>query len=227
MKVMLLAAGKGERMRPLTESLPKPLLPIAGSTLIELQIGKLRQAGFRELVINASHLGDILQAKLGDGSRFGVSILWSREAEPLETGGGIKQALPLLGDQPFGIVNADIHTDLDYAWLHEALPQDTQARLVMVDNPPHHPEGDFALAADGRLVNESAKSKLTYSGISIMRPELVADEPAAKFGLRTKLDEAIAKGVVSGFHHQGFWCDVGTVDRYEKLKARLATDFSG
>ena len=206
-------------MRPLTDKLPKPLLPLGGATLIEHQIRKLESAGFRELVINLCHLGEKIAAHLGDGENYGVGITYSRESEPLETGGGVRHALPLLGPEPFGIVNADVFTNFDYARLRRPLREGMLANLVMVDNPPHHPAGDFAIGEDGRLVEGGRK--YTYSGIGVMHPEFVTGETGTCFTLRKKMDESLAGGTMTGSRHRGFWCDVGTPDRYERLRASL------
>ncbi len=218
MKAMILAAGRGERMRPLTDRTPKPLLEAGGRPLILWQIEALREAGFRELVINLAHLGDRLQAALGDGAAFGVRIAYSPEPEgALETGGGIRHALPLLGPAPFLVVNGDIWTDYDYARL-PAEPEGL-AHLVLVDNPPHHPEGDFALQA-GRVLPEG-EPRYCFSGIGVYRPELFADLPEGRFPLAPVLRRAMAAGRVTGEHHAGLWSDVGTPARLAELDRRL------
>jgi MurNAc alpha-1-phosphate uridylyltransferase len=210
MKAMLLAAGRGERMRPLTDHTPKPLLRVAGVTLIEHHIEALARAGFHELVINHAHLGAQLMATLGDGTAYGVHIDYS--AEPpgaLETGGGIFNALPLLGEAPFLVVNADIWTEFDFA----ALPRSSVdlAHLVLVDNPAHHPEGDFALE-DGR-VRADGPARLTFSGIGVYRPALFAGSPGGSFPLAPLLRRAMAAGQVSGERFAGAWFDIGTPER--------------
>ncbi len=218
MKAMILAAGRGERMRPLTDRTPKPLLEAGGRPLILWQIEALREAGFRELVINLGHLGDRLQAALGDGARLGVHIDYSPEPEgALETGGGIRHALPLLGPAPFLVVNGDIWTDYDYSRL-PAEPEGL-AHLVLVDNPPHHPEGDFALEA-GRVLAEG-EPRYCFSGIGVYRPELFADLPEGRFPLAPVLRRAMAAGRVTGEHHAGLWSDVGTPARLAELDRRL------
>ncbi len=221
MKIMLLAAGRGERMRPLTDNLPKPLLPVGDSTLIEMQLGKLKQAGFSKFVINLNYLGHMIEAHLGNGERYGVEIVYSHENEALETGGGVKRALPLLGDAPFGIVNADVYTEYDFARLHDPLPAEVLANFIMVDNPPHHPEGDFGIEAGGAIVTRAPC--FTYSGVSVMRPAFVADEPLERFMLRKKMLEAIPDGSIMGTLYQGYWCDVGTPERYQQLLDYLGT----
>lgn len=209
MKAMILAAGKGERMRPLTLTRPKPLIEVNGRPLIEHHIQALAAAGITDLVINHAWLGDQLEAVLGDGSRLGVSIRFSAEGEPLETGGGIFRALPLLGSEPFMLINGDIRTDVDFAAL--ALPAGCLAHLVLVDNPVHHPSGDFGLV-DGRITLE-ASEKLTYSGIAVLHPQLFSDCTAGAFKLVDVLRPAIVAGQVSGQRLAGRWVDVGTLER--------------
>ena len=210
MKAMILAAGRGERMRPLTDSTPKPLLRIGGQMLIEHHVHALARAGFSELVINHAHLGELIVSALGDGSAYGVSIQYSPEPEAaLETGGGIFNALPLLGEAPFLVVNADIWTDFDFA----GLPRDINgmAHLVMVDNPPHHPGGDFSLS-EGRL-SRQGPAMLTFSGIGVYRPELFAGCSPGAFPLAPLLRTAMDKGQVTGEHFTGNWFDIGTPQR--------------
>lgn len=209
MKAMILAAGKGERMRPLTLHTPKPLLPVAGKALIEYHIEALAAAGITELVINHAWLGQQVEQALGDGDRYGVRIAYSAESEPLETGGGIFKALPLLGDEPFIVVNGDVWTDYDFSLLHGHA--DCLAHLVLVDNPPHHPQGDFSLASG--KVSEGGDSRLTYSGISILHPRLFAGCSAGAFALAPLLRTAMGQGQVGGEHFAGRWLDVGTVER--------------
>lgn len=209
MKAMILAAGKGERMRPLTLTRPKPLIEVNGRPLIEHHIQALAAAGITDLVINHAWLGDQLEAVLGDGSRLGVSIRFSAEGEPLETGGGIFRALPLLGSEPFMLINGDIRTDVDFAAL--ALPAGCLAHLVLVDNPVHHPSGDFGLV-DGRITLE-ASEKLTYSGIAVLHPQLFSECTAGAFKLVDVLRPAIVAGQVSGQRLAGRWVDVGTLER--------------
>jgi MurNAc alpha-1-phosphate uridylyltransferase len=227
---MLLAAGYGERMRPLTDHTPKPLLVAGGRPLIVWQIERLREAGFTELVINHAHLGAQIENFLGDGTAYGVKIRYSAEGEPLETAGGIAYALRLLGDAPFMVTNADIHTDFDYTRLHAvltAMARDPQrlAHLVLADNPPHHPKGDFALIED-RVCDPAHltphASPLTFAGIACYRPELFADvTPGQKAKLAPLLIAAMARGQVTGEHHRGHWMDVGTPERLRTLDAAL------
>jgi MurNAc alpha-1-phosphate uridylyltransferase len=216
---MLLAAGRGERMRPLTDALPKPLLEVGGRPLIVWHLAALARAGIREVVINLSWLGGQLRSALGDGRDFGVSISWSEEgAIPLETGGGIFRALPLLGPEPFLVVNADIWTDIDFGRLQ--LPREAHAYLVLTANPPHHPRGDFGLDGD-RVVNRESE-RLTYSGVGVYSPEFFAGCTAGRFPLLPLLNRAIAASRVRAEVHRGQWCDVGTAERLAALSARLA-----
>jgi MurNAc alpha-1-phosphate uridylyltransferase len=220
MKAMLLAAGRGERMRPLTDATPKPLLEAGGRALVERLIERLAQAGFTELVVNHAHLGHRIEAALGDGVRLGVRIRYSPESTALETAGGIAHALPLLGTEPFAAINADLHTDFPFASLRDALRGDDTAHLVLVDNPAHHPSGDFALAGD-RVFNAGAMM-LTFSGIGVYRPELFAGiAPGVKAQLAPLLRRAADAGRVSGEHFRGRWVDVGTPERLAALDAEL------
>jgi N-acetyl-alpha-D-muramate 1-phosphate uridylyltransferase len=219
MKAMLLCAGRGERMRPLTDATPKPLLKVGGRPLVEWHLQRLAQAGFREIVINLSWLGEMISAALGDGKSLGVSIQYSREPWPaLETGGGIQQALPLLGDRPFLLVNGDIFTDIDFSAV--SLPEADLAQLVLVANPAHHPGGDFALQSDGRII-ESGGERLTYSGVSVLRPELFAGLAPGRFPLAPLLFKAREAGRLGGRRHEGLWLDIGTPARLAELDAEL------
>ena len=225
MKAMILAAGKGERMRPLTLHTPKPLLPVGGMPLIEHHIRALAAAGFRELVINHAWLGEQLEAHLGDGAHLGVSIAWSAEGEPLETGGGIQRALPLLGAAPFLLVNGDVWCDWDFTRAYNL--QDSIAHLVFVDNPSQHPYGDFCL--DGQTVryaHDTIGPTFTYAGTGVFSPTFFADVPdGTVMKLRPLLDAGIARGVVSGEHHTGRWVDVGTPARLAELDHELSLLF--
>lgn len=215
---MILAAGRGERMRPLTDRIPKPLLPVAGRPLIEHLIESLAQADIRELVINHAHLGTLIERTLGDGRRWGVRIAYSAEPEgALETGGGIYQALPLLGAGPFLVINGDIWSDVDFSRL--VCPDDALAYLILVDNPTHHPQGDFVLR-DGK-VDTGPGQRLTFSGIGVYRGALFERCRAGRFPLAPLLREAMAQGRVSGEHHPGHWMDVGTSERLVALEAWL------
>ena len=223
MRAMILAAGLGKRLRPLTEQLPKALVPVAGKPLIEYHIDKLAAVGIDELVINTAWLGELIERRLGDGGAFGVCIRWSREGEPLETGGGIRRALPLLGPGPFVAVSADIWSDYCYSRLPCALPAARLAHLVLVPNPPHNPDGDYGLDAGGMVrPRDSAGVSFTFSGLGVLAPELVADFPdGAVFPLRDALRRAIAAGAVSGEVHTGLWSDVGTPERLAALERQL------
>jgi MurNAc alpha-1-phosphate uridylyltransferase len=231
-KAMILAAGEGRRMRPLTDHTPKPLLQAGGKPLIQWQIERLKRAGFARLVINHAHLGEKLETALGDGAALGVDIAWSREPEPLESAGGIATAMPLLGDAPFLVTNGDVYAAFDYARLLPVLEAmagnpDHLAHLVLVDNPPHHPEGDFALTS-GKAIEPPthAAGRYTFSGIGCYRPELFAGiPPMTKAKLAPLLRAAMAQGQVSGEHFNGRWEDVGTPQRLTDLdkELRLAT----
>ncbi|TKR30923.1 nucleotidyltransferase family protein [Luteimonas gilva] len=247
MKALIFAAGLGERMRPLTDVTPKPLLEAGGKPLIAWHLEKLAALGIREVVINTSWLAERFPQTLGDGERWGLSIRYSYEgATPLETGGGMLQALAMLGEAPFMAVNGDIWTDYDFA----RLPREPRglAHLVLVDNPPQHPHGDFALRADGSVAAESAAAqgsslffgggqssgaKLTFSGIGVYRPALFdgwrgtigdapgADETPPRFKLAPLLRAAMARNGASGEHHRGRWTDVGTPERLAMLDETL------
>jgi N-acetyl-alpha-D-muramate 1-phosphate uridylyltransferase len=221
MKVMLLAAGRGERMRPLTDAAPKPLLSVGGKRLVEYHLERLAVAGFREIVINTAWLGDMIEAALGDGARYGLAITYSHERpEALETGGGIFHALPLLGSAPFLLVNGDVWTDIEFGALRRAPPAGALAHIVLVPNPPHHPRGDFAL--DRGLVSEGEGTRYTYSGVGIYRPEFFAGCAPGKFPLLPLLRKAIAAQRLTGEVHQGRWYDIGTVERLQWLDAQLS-----
>lgn len=220
---MILAAGRGERMRPLTDHTPKPLLEVGGKPLIVWHIERLAAAGFTELVINHAHLGEQIERTLGDGSRWGVAIRYSAEGEgrALETGGGIFKALPLLGENPFLVVNGDIWCDLDFAEL--ALPDGDLAQLVLIDNPDHNPGGDFHLDTAGR-VHAEGEPRLTFSGIGVYSPALFSGCRPGAFPLAPLLRSAMAEGRVGGRHHRGRWMDVGTPERLLTLDKQLRRD---
>lgn len=228
MKAMILAAGRGERMRPLTDHTPKPLLPVGNEPLIGWHLRRLAAAGFSSIVINHAWLGQKIEDTLQDGTAYGVHIRYSAEgAQGLETAGGIATALPLLGDSPFLVVNGDVLTDIDFAALRAVAPMldgtTRLAHLVLVDNPPHHPDGDFALAADGRV---SASPALTFSGVGVYHSALFATTPAGQPArLAPLLRQAMAAGQVSGCHHHGLWLDVGTPERLAEAD-RLAAAWS-
>ncbi len=224
-KAMILAAGLGERMRPLTEHTPKPLLKAGGKPLIGWQIERLKRAGFERLVVNHAHLGLQIERDLGDGAAYGVTIAYSDEGLPLETAGGIVTALPLLGTGPFVVTNGDVYTEFDYARLLPVLQgmagnPEHLAHVVLVDNPPHHPQGDFAL--DGSKARQDGAGKLTFSGVACYRPELFAGiAPRTKAALAPLLRQAMARGQVSGEHFTGRWEDIGTPERLAALDREL------
>lgn len=229
---LIFAAGRGERMRPLTVHTPKPLLCVGGKPLIVWQLEKLAAAGCTHVVINTSHLAGQFPATLGDGARWGLHIEYAYEGPtPLETGGGMLHALPLLGTGPFIAVSGDVWCDADFAALPTAPV--ALAHLLLVDNPPHHPLGDFVLDPQGTL-HASGEGKLTFSGIGVFRPELLQDwaarigaapgaaEQPPCFKLVSVLHAAMARGAVSGTHYQGTWTDVGTPERLARLQATLS-----
>jgi len=217
---MILAAGRGERMRPLTDTTPKPLLEVAGKPLIVWHIERLAAAGVRDLVINHAHLGQQIEDALGDGSAWGVRIRYSAEGEgrALNTGGGSQRALPMLGDRPFLVVNADVWCELDIGRL--ALPEGALACLVMVDNPGHHAGGDFHLAGD--MLLEQGHPRLTYSGIGVYSPRLFEGCAPGAFPLAPLLRQAMRDGMVTGIHYRGRWSDVGTPERLADLDRAIA-----
>ncbi|BFT59912.1 N-acetylmuramate alpha-1-phosphate uridylyltransferase MurU [Pseudomonas moorei] len=219
MKAMILAAGKGERMRPLTLTTPKPLIRAGGVPLIEYHLRALASAGFTEIVINHAWLGQQIEDYLGDGSRYGVHIQYSPEGEPLETGGGIFRALPLLGDEAFVVVNGDIWTDYDFSVLHQ--PIAGLAHLVLANNPDHHPAGDFQLI-DGQVRDAQPDvATLTYSGIAVLHPQLFEGCSAGAFKLAPLLRTAMANGQVSGERLNGQWVDVGTHERLAQAETLI------
>jgi MurNAc alpha-1-phosphate uridylyltransferase len=218
---MILAAGRGERMRPLTDEIPKPLLPVAGKPLIEHQIERVAAAGFRQVVINHAWLGEKIESTLGDGSRWNLTIRYSSEGVALETGGGIHRALPLLSD-PFLVINGDIWSDVDYTSL--GIAESDLAYLVMVENPVHNSAGDFCLD-DGRLSTVGEQLQ-TYSGIGIYRHALFAGCEPGKFPLAPLLRDAMARGQVGGVNHAGTWIDVGTPERLAQVDALLVSAHS-
>jgi MurNAc alpha-1-phosphate uridylyltransferase len=218
MKAMVLAAGRGERMRPLTDATPKPLLEVGGQPLIAYHLRALSRAGVRDIVINLSWLGSQIRERLGSGAGYGLSIEYSEEGPvPLETGGGIFRALPLLGAAPFLVVNADVWTDFDFRGFQ--LDAAADARLLLARNPPHHPQGDFGL--DGDHVVERASERFTYCGIGLYSPELFAGCSAGRFALLPLLKRAIAARRLRGQVHQGEWLDIGSPERLAELDARL------
>jgi MurNAc alpha-1-phosphate uridylyltransferase len=217
-RALILAAGRGERLRPLTDTLPKPLIEVNAKPLIVYHLERLANAGFREIVINLSHLGDQLETALGDGGPFGVNIRYSREpAGALETGGGIVRALEWLGDGPFAVINGDIFTDYPFSRLR-AVKCD-HAHLVLVPNPGHNPGGDFSLAG-ARIANKGERMG-TFSGIAVYHPRFFAGSPAGRYSVVPILRETVERQVVTGEWHRGVWSDVGTIERLELLQTQL------
>ncbi|MGE6605711.1 N-acetylmuramate alpha-1-phosphate uridylyltransferase MurU [Halomonas sp. NPDC076908] len=217
MKAMILAAGLGKRMRPLTNHCPKPLLPVAGKPLIVHHLERLRDAGIHEVVINVSYRADQIVDALGDGSAYGVRIHWSHETTPLETGGGIQKALPLLGKAPFLLINGDVWCDA--LPIFQALKEPDLAHLMLVDNPSHHPNGDFGFN-EGR-VNQTDTPRLTFAGISVIHPKLLVGQPEGAFALAPLLRAAMDENRVSGEYFTGYWVDVGTPERLAALESQL------
>ncbi|WP_369857022.1 N-acetylmuramate alpha-1-phosphate uridylyltransferase MurU [Candidatus Thalassolituus haligoni] len=228
MKAMILAAGRGQRMAPLTDHCPKPLLPLAGKPLIVHHIEKLVAAGITELVINHAWLGDMLETQLQDGQQWGATIRYSAEAIALETAGGVRQALPLLGDQPFLLVNGDVWTDWDYqeavrTLSSGVLDDGTLAWLWLTDNPLHNPAGDFSL--DGtEVAAEAGDQGLTFTGISLIHPDLLAGISMGKQALAPILRQAMARKQVKGCLLNGCWTDVGTPQRLAELEQQLTRE---
>lgn len=222
---MILAAGRGERMRPLTDRLPKPLLPVVGKPLIARLVARLVSCGIPDIVINVSHLGEMIERELGDGAAYGARIAYSREREALETAGGIAAALPLLGNAPFVVVNGDVYSDFDFRSLVQKAAAlsaaGVLAHLVLVDNPPHHPTGDFCLEA-GMLVEGNA-GRLTFSGMGVYHPALFQPVSAGtRHALAALLRGPIGARRVSGERHEGLWMDIGTPERLDRLERLLA-----
>ncbi len=229
MNAMILAAGRGQRMRPLTDHTPKPLLEVGGKPLIVWHIEKLVAAGFTDIVVNCAWLGQKLQDALGDGRQFGARLQWSPEEPALETAGGIAKALPLLGPDPFLVVNGDVWCDWDFRLAAERAEtlqaQQAVAWLLLVDNPPHHESGDFVLDAHGYVHdNPERGARLTFSGIGVYRPSLFsalsAEEPAP---LAPLLRQAMRERTVLGGYHQGRWLDIGTPERLQQLDTELTS----
>lgn len=227
MKAMILAAGLGQRMRPLTDQLPKPLLSVAGKPLLQYHLERIRTAGITEVVINLAYLGDKIREFGGDGSRFGLEIFYSQEPEPLETAGAILQALPLLGSEPFMLINGDVWCDLDLEKFRQrSFTADQMGHLLLVPNPPFHPTGDFALDKSRQLIPDPEKThpqRFTFGGISMLRPQLVDHYPLkrTKFPLVEVLRDAIDKGQLTGEVYAGQWSDVGTPERLQELDKLL------
>jgi MurNAc alpha-1-phosphate uridylyltransferase len=226
MRALILAAGRGERLRPLTDCLPKPLLVAGGRTLIEAQVERLVRAGFIDLVVNHAHLGSLIEERLGAGERYGARIRYSPESPALETAGGIAQALPFLGAEPFVVVSSDIHTDFDYASLARPLgavqrdPEANAAHFVLVDNPPWHPGGDMGLA-DGRITRGGPR--LTYGNIGVFHPGLFRDVvPGTWLKLFPWAYRFVDEGRVTGERYAGAWDNVGTAEQLAALDRRLS-----
>ncbi len=220
MKALILSAGRGERMRPLTDDTPKPLLRAGNRALIEYHLDALARAGIHDIVINISYLGAHITAALGDGTGYGVRITYSEEGpQALETGGGIFNALPLLGSAPFLVVNGDIWTDYPYGEL-PAQPAGL-AHLVMVSNPTHHPHGDFVLE-HGKVYDKPEDTRLTFSGIGVYHPDLFAASKPDAFPLAPVLRRAMSNGLISGEHYRGEWLDIGTPARLAELDRMLS-----
>lgn len=220
---MILAAGRGERMRPLTDSIPKPLLAVAGETLLERHIHALAKAGIHDIIINHSWLGEQIVARLGDGSEYGVNITYSHEDSALETAGGISRALPMLGADAFIVVNGDIWTDFDFADLTQGMT--SLAHLVLVANAPHHPQGDFGLQAD--QVITQTQQRYTFSGIGLYHPDVFANLPEPTYPLGKLLRSLITNKQVTGELYTGQWFDIGTPERLEQINQLQLTLANG
>ena len=218
MKAMILAAGRGERLRPLTDETPKPLLKVAGKSLIEYHLQNLVDAGFKDIIINTAWLAEKIHQRLGDGERYGASITYSDEGTALETAGGIINALPLLGKEPFLVVNGDIWCDFDFSTLTELAPN-TQSHLILVNNPEHNPDGDFALRDN--LVKNAGDIKYTFSGIGIYRAEFFAEQPSGALPLAPIIRSKCEEDLVSGQFYDGQWTDAGTIERLQELDQKL------
>ncbi|MBT3568597.1 MAG: nucleotidyltransferase family protein [Opitutae bacterium] len=221
MKVMILAAGYGKRLRPLTDHTPKPLVEIGGKPMIVHHLEKLSTAGFTEAVINLGHLGAKIPDALGDGTSWGMSIAYSDEGpDPLETGGGLAKALPLLGDDTFLVVNGDVWCDMDFASIPKELPPDDDAMLYLVPRPEWRERGDFSLTAEGRVV-EDENPQLLYAGLALYHPRILDGAKVEKFSIVPRLKAAISGDRVGGVLHSGNWDDVGTPERLEAIRASV------
>ncbi|MGH1485794.1 MAG: N-acetylmuramate alpha-1-phosphate uridylyltransferase MurU [Cellvibrionaceae bacterium] len=220
---MILAAGFGERMRPLTEHTPKPLLKVGGKSLIEYHLERLSSVGVRDVIINVAHLGDQIKKVLGSGERWQLSIQYSVEPEPLETAGAIVHALPLLGESPFLLVNGDVWTDFPFTSLLSKELDNALGHLVLVNNPEHHPGGDFSID-HGLLANKNEQA-YTFAGVSLLHPSLLADYPESR--IRFPLGEVfryfLSQKKLTAEHYSGQWFDIGTVDRLESLDHLLSS----
>lgn len=219
MKAMILAAGRGERLRPLTDETAKPLIKVAGMSLIEYHLDNLADAGFKEVIINTAWQAEKIHQQLEDGRKYGVSIIYSDEGTALDTAGGIINALPLLGNEPFLVINGDIWCDYDFTEL-AGLEENKQAHLILVDNPYHNEKGDFAL--EQGLIRNSGESMHTYSGIGIYSPDFFAEQQPGILPLAPILRKKCEQDLVSGQLYDGLWTDVGTIERLQDLEQQLA-----
>ena len=226
MRAMILAAGLGERMQPLTADIPKPLLEVGGKSLIVHQVERLVAGGVTGVVVNHFYLGEKIQEALGNGSKFGIEILYSKEAIRLETGGGIIKSLPKLEDESFIVVNADIWADFDFSKLQTLQPRERLAHLVLVENSDHNPRGDFYINENGRVHEEKKASdkRLTFSGISVLHKKLFEGYSIQPISLVPLLQKAMANNLVTGEIHDGLWFDVGTPERLEEVNALVTKD---
>lgn len=223
MKAMILAAGRGERLRPLTDKIPKPLIKVAGKSLIEYHLQNLSAAGFMDIVINTAWLADKIHQQLGNGEDYGVSIQYSDEGEALETAGGIINALPLLGDEPFLVVNGDIWCDFDFSTL-PALSSNYQAHLVLVNNPEHNPDGDFAL--HNNLIKNTGSPMYTFSGIGLYCAAFFAEQGSGALPLAPIIRSKCETDLISGQYYNGEWTDVGSIERLQALENQLLQQHS-
>ena len=222
MQAILLAAGRGERMRPITDTTPKPLLKVGEHTLIEHQLMRLARAGIERVAVNLFHLGEMIRDTLGDGSRFGLKIAWSPEAELLDTAGGVIQAMPLIEGESFIVANSDVWTRFDYSTLRPVDGRDTLAHLVLVPNPPARPNGDFFLDGEGRVHDriDTPAARRTFAGISVMHRNLFAGLQPEPLSVVPLLSAAMNRGQVGGELYRGEWMDIGTPERLRELNAR-------
>ncbi len=225
MQAMLLAAGRGARLAPLTDSTPKPLAQLNGRALLDYHLHALAAAGVKRVVINVSWLAELIIEHVGSGRRFGMEIIFSREVgAALETGGGIVQALSWFGDEPFWTINADVYTNFDFGWTQAVLNSDTDAKLLLVDNPPHNNEGDFCLHDDRCLMKDAgAGPALTFAGIALFHPRFFRERPAGRNPLAPWLFEAAQAGRLGGAHFDGTWDDIGTLERLQRRQRMLET----
>lgn len=224
MKAMILAAGRGERMRPLTDTLPKPLLPVAGKPLIVYHLEKLSAIGVKEVVINVAYLGEKIQQMLGDGSQWGVSIQYSIEPQPLETAGALLHCLPLLGDEPFLLINGDVWSDIDFSEIMHVSLNNMVGHLFFVDNPAHNPQGDFSLHENHVQIKQPSLPAYTFSGMALIHPKMIAAYPEKRnaFPLKEVFLYYIQRQQLSGSIYRGAWCDVGTPERLAELDHLLS-----